>query len=79
VRSPVKPLNGFLGDAHTNQTTKRRLNMTNENDNRVLVRRGARFLTNEEMGNVNGGLSTGALCSFNPKTGTIDGPKIDCP
>jgi len=53
--------------------------MTNENDNRVLVRRGARFLTNEEMGNVNGGLSTGALCSFNPKTGAIDGPKIDCP
>lgn len=30
-------------------------------------------------GNVNGGLSTGALCSFNPKTGAIDGPKIDCP
>jgi hypothetical protein len=52
--------------------------MTNENDNRVLGRRGARFLTNEEIGNVNGG-ATGALCSFDPKTGGVDGPILDCP
>jgi hypothetical protein len=52
--------------------------MTNQNDNRVLVRRGARFLTNEEIGNVNGGARTGARCSFDPKTGNLDGPIADC-
>jgi hypothetical protein len=52
--------------------------MTNQNDNRVLSRHGARFLTYEEMQDVSGGEKTGAPCSFNPKTGEVDGPVIDC-
>jgi len=52
--------------------------MANEKENRVLSRRGSRFLTYEEIQNVNGGEQTGAPCSFNPKTGSIDGPVIDC-
>lgn len=54
--------------------------MTNENYKRVLGRRGARILTEQEMNAVGGGdgPQTGALCSFNPKTGQIDGPVIDC-
>ena len=45
-----------------------------QEQNRVLVRLGARLLGQEELNAVAGGLNT-ALCSFKPGTPTLDG---DC-
>jgi hypothetical protein len=47
-------------------------------DNRVLARHGAGELTPSEIDQVSGGVQTGAPCSFNPITKTIDGPPLDC-
>ena len=51
--------------------------MTNTNDNRVLVRNGARYLTEDELNCVNGsgGQFTTFSCTFDPRTGGRDG---DC-
>lgn len=45
--------------------------MKNSNDNRVLGRRGARMITEDEASEVNGGIITATKCSFGP-TG-VDG------
>lgn len=45
--------------------------MKNLNDNRVLGRRGARMITEDETSAVNGGIMTETKCSFGP-TG-VDG------
>jgi hypothetical protein len=43
-------------------------NMATEKDNRVLGRKGARVVNEEELGCVSGGIQTGtAFCSFGPK------------
>ena len=49
--------------------------MTNSNDNRVLVRNGARVLNEEEMNVVSGGQATTEFCTFDPRTHHRDG---DC-
>jgi hypothetical protein len=41
--------------------------------NRVLIRRGARDLSAEEMESVGGGLRTATFCSINSTTGQRDG------
>lgn len=46
--------------------------MTSQKDKRVLSRRGARIVTEEETIKVNGGLQTETACSFDPRVG-IDG------
>ena len=43
--------------------------MSNQEDNRVLSRRGARFVTEDETRKVNGGLMTETLCTFEPGYG----------
>lgn len=48
-------------------------------DNRVLSRKNARELTIDETGQVCGAIFTGAPCSFDPRTGKLDGPILDCP
>ena len=48
-------------------------------ENRVLSRRNARELTVDEIGHVSGAVYTEAPCSFDPKTGQLDGPILDCP
>ena len=46
----------------------------NHDDNRVLLRRGARELSQEELEAVNGGLIAHTnVCTFNPKTVSVDG------
>jgi hypothetical protein len=55
--------------------------MTNERDNRVLGRMGARELSDQETQNVTGGFrfSTGALCSApSPRFPNGDGVPADC-
>lgn len=53
--------------------------MTNERDNRVLGRIGARELSDQETQKVKGGFATGALCSApSPRFPNGDGPAIDC-
>jgi hypothetical protein len=50
--------------------------MAASNDNRVLSRKGARYLTDQEMQIVNGnGTFTTFSCTFDPRTGARDG---DC-
>ena len=50
--------------------------MLRTQDNRVLGRRGARYLTEEELRIVNGnGKVTTFVCTFDPRTGERDG---DC-
>ena len=53
--------------------------MPNLEDNRVLSRRGARMMTEDETTMVNGGLHTETKCSFDPRVG-IDGDAFtnDC-
>lgn len=42
--------------------------MANEKENRVLGRKGARVVNEQELEQVNGGVQTGtAFCSFGPK------------
>jgi len=42
--------------------------MATEKDNRVLGRKGARVVNEQELGRVSGGIQTGpAFCSFGPK------------
>lgn len=41
--------------------------MANEKDMRVLGRRGARVVNEQELDLVNGGVQTETLCSFGPK------------
>ena len=44
--------------------------MANDNDNRVLLRRGARTVTTEEALSVKGGGGhTATVCTFDPRTG----------
>lgn len=58
---------------------KRKFNMTNERDNRILGRIGARELSDQETQNVHGGLRTGALCSApSPAHPNGDGLPQDC-
>jgi hypothetical protein len=53
--------------------------MANHNDdNRVLGRRGARFLTGEELKIINGAEHTNTACTFLPTTGAVDGDKNEC-
>ena len=47
--------------------------MANEKDNRVLSRRGARIVNEEETCHVNGGVRTTTLCTFNAITRLPDG------
>jgi hypothetical protein len=49
--------------------------MSKSQDNRVLSRRGARYLEEEEVNIVSGATATTEFCSFNPKTLSKDG---DC-
>ena len=50
--------------------------MAIKNDNRVLSRKGARYLTEQELKVVNGnGVVTTFSCTFDPRTGARDG---DC-
>ena len=46
--------------------------MTNQEDNRVLSRRGARLMTETEVTKVSGGIDTETLCSYIPNYG-VDG------
>lgn len=53
--------------------------MTNERDNRVLGRFGARELSEQESERVQGGIRTGALCSApSPAHPHGDGLPQDC-
>ena len=48
--------------------------MSNHEDNRVLGRKGARVLTNEEAERASAsGLPTDTVCTYDPRTGAIDG------
>jgi len=48
--------------------------MSNEKDNRVLGRRGARVLTNEEAERASAsGLPTDTVCTYDPRSGAVDG------
>ena len=53
--------------------------MTNQEDNRVLSRRGARIINEQEITKVNGGLNTETFCSWDPDFGA-DGDQFtnDC-
>jgi hypothetical protein len=48
--------------------------MSNNQNDRVLARRGARYLTDQELTCVNGGFTT-RFCTFDPTTKGLDG---DC-
>lgn len=52
--------------------------MKNQTDNRVLGRKGARLLSEEEMKSVIGAAGTTTKCSFNPRTGQHDGDLGEC-
>lgn len=55
--------------------------MSDQMDNRVLGRMGARLLTEEELNDVNGGFAI-SRCTFNPQTCAMDGvctPLPRCP
>ncbi|HEV2988679.1 MAG TPA: hypothetical protein VG759_09560 [Candidatus Angelobacter sp.] len=52
--------------------------MSNQIDNRVLGRRGARLLTGEELNSVSGAAGTTTKCSFDPRTGQHDGDIGEC-
>ena len=43
--------------------------MKDKDDNRVLSRRGARFVDVEEINRVNGGVATETVCTFRASTG----------
>ncbi|HKE31453.1 MAG TPA: hypothetical protein VKD65_06995 [Candidatus Angelobacter sp.] len=48
--------------------------MSNFDDNRVLSRKGARVLTNEEAERASGsGLPTDTPCTYDPRSGAVDG------
>lgn len=50
--------------------------MLKNDDNRVLCRKGARYLTEQELNTVAGnGKVTTTFCTFDPRTGGSDG---DC-
>ena len=53
--------------------------MSDQEDNRVLSRRGARIINEQETRKVNGGLNTETFCSFEPGYGA-DGDQFtnDC-
>ena len=52
--------------------------MKRQVDNRVLGRRGARLLNEEEMKSVIGAAGTTTKCSFDPRTGQHDGDPGEC-
>ncbi|HLJ86888.1 MAG TPA: hypothetical protein VKZ53_08690 [Candidatus Angelobacter sp.] len=54
--------------------------MANQQNNRVLIRLGARELTVEEVNKVAGGIRihTATLCSIDPETRTHDGDVGEC-
>lgn len=55
--------------------------MSEQTDNRVLGRMGARLLNEAELNEVNGGYAI-STCTFNPKTCAMDGvctPLPRCP
>jgi len=64
-----------LGVLPKNQKEKQ---MSNQIDNRVLGRRGARLLTGEELNSVSGAAGTTTKCSFDPRTGQHDGDIGEC-
>lgn len=51
-----------------------------ENDNRVIMRQGARELGQQELNNVSSALRTAAKCTFtvDPFTGNIDSDVHQC-
>ncbi|HEV2991875.1 MAG TPA: hypothetical protein VG759_25790 [Candidatus Angelobacter sp.] len=53
--------------------------MSNQKEQRVLSRLGARLLTEEELNGVSGAnRATTTKCSFNPSTGQHDGDIGEC-
>jgi hypothetical protein len=48
------------------------------NKKRVLIRRGARELTPEEIKNVSGGIHTNTVCTFDSDTKKPDGDVGEC-
>lgn len=52
--------------------------MSNQPNNRVLGRLGARLLTDEELNGVSAATGTTTKCSFNPRTGFRDGDAGEC-
>jgi len=48
------------------------------NDNRLLARRGARELIPSEVDHVTGGIQTLTVCTFDERTGQIDGDAGEC-
>lgn len=47
-------------------------------NNRVLMRQGARELTEQELNEVAGGIHTATKCTFDPATGFKDGDHGEC-
>jgi hypothetical protein len=57
--------------------------MANQNDNRVLVRHGARILSGEEISSITGGfhLPTNSVCTFDARASVPvpeDAPENSC-
>jgi hypothetical protein len=61
-----------------NHTEERRKFMSDHGDSRVLVRIGARLLTDKELNSVSAARETTTKCSFNPSTGQHDGDIGEC-
>lgn len=49
-----------------------------KHEKRVLIRRNARELTQEEISNVTGGFNTCTVCTFDGKSSTVDGDVGEC-
>lgn len=47
--------------------------MANDQDNRVLARRGTRLVTEVESAVVNGGFQTDTICTIGSNPGNLDG------
>jgi hypothetical protein len=58
--------------------TARKEQAVKENDSRVLMRQGARELTQEELDCVTGAVHTATKCTFDPATGHKDGDLGEC-
>lgn len=52
--------------------------MQKHEDNRVLMRQGARELSQEELDSVVGARHTATKCTFDPITGNSDGDLGEC-
>lgn len=52
--------------------------MQEQKDNRVLMRQGARELSQEELDSVAGARHTATKCTFDPATGHTDGDLGEC-